>query len=92
MAHSRKETVELYDWDPASDFRSDREMALYLLASIETGDTNLIIAALGDVIRAKGMAAAAKKAKSGARSLRLAPRKRGAAPPKSRRKAVLAPA
>ena len=89
MARNRKETVELYDWDPASDFRDEREMALFLADCFETGDMDLFFMALGDVLRAKKMIAASKKTGTGVRSPRLSPRKRGGSPPKSRRKAVL---
>ena len=88
MTRNRKETVELSVWDPAEDFRDEEEMALYLLECLKTGDTSLLLAAIGDVIRAKEMAAASKKTKVGARSPRVSPRKRAVAAPKSSRRAV----
>ena len=71
MARDSKKTISveeqdespfpLREWDPAEDFRDEEEMALYLAACLESGDMNVFLAALGDVIRAKEMAKTSKK-------------------------------
>ncbi len=56
-------------FDAAAYLRTKRDMADYLNAAMEEGDPVLVIAALGDVARAKGMATAAKAAGVGRTSL-----------------------
>ena len=56
-------------FDAANYLRTRRDMAGYLNAAIEEGDPALVVAALGDVARAQGMAAAAKAAGVGRTSL-----------------------
>jgi len=49
-------------WDPTEFLGSDEAIAAYLEAAFETGDTALIVAAIGDVAKARGMTAVAKDA------------------------------
>jgi probable addiction module antidote protein len=42
-------------WDPAEHLITDENMAAYLEAELQAGDSALIAAALGDTARAKGM-------------------------------------
>lgn len=42
-------------WDPANHFINSEDMAAYLEAALEDGDSRLVAAALGDIARAKGM-------------------------------------
>jgi probable addiction module antidote protein len=42
-------------WDPAEHLDTEEDMATYLEAALEEGDSALIAAALGDIARAKGM-------------------------------------
>jgi len=56
-------------WDAADYLKSDEDMAAYLEATLEEGDAALFTAALGDVARAKGMTAIARKTGLGRESL-----------------------
>lgn len=56
-------------WDPARYLSNDAEVIAYLGAALEEGDPALVAAALGDVARARGMTAVAKKAGLGRESL-----------------------
>jgi probable addiction module antidote protein len=56
-------------WDAADYLKSDKDMAAYLEAALEEGDAALFTAALGDVARAKGMTAIARKTGLGRESL-----------------------
>jgi len=49
-------------WDSASHLRSDEEIAAYIEAALEEGDTAFIAYALGVVARAKGMTQVAQDA------------------------------
>ena len=49
-------------WDSAAALRSDAEIAAYIEASLEDGDTAFIAHALGVVSRAKGMTQVAQDA------------------------------
>ncbi|MCT9073641.1 putative addiction module antidote protein [Cupriavidus gilardii] len=42
-------------FDVADHLKTDRQMALYLEACLEEQDPELVIAALGDIVRAKGL-------------------------------------
>ena len=42
-------------WDAADYLETEADIAAYLNAAFEDGDTSVIAAALGDVARAKGM-------------------------------------
>ena len=48
-------------WDAADYLETETDIAAYLNAAFEDGDTPVIAAALGDVARAKGMTQLAKK-------------------------------
>jgi len=48
---------------------SEEDMAAYLEAALEEGDSNLVAAALGDIARAKGMTQVAREAGLGRESL-----------------------
>ena len=56
-------------WDPAAHLNTEEDMAAYLEAALEEGDSNLIAAALGDIARAKGMSQVAREAGLGRESL-----------------------
>jgi probable addiction module antidote protein len=65
MASKLKTTV----WDPAEHLETEQDIAAYLEAAFEEGDSSLIAAALGDIARAKGMAQIARDAGLGRESL-----------------------
>jgi probable addiction module antidote protein len=56
-------------WDAVEHLKTDRDIAAYLNAALEDGDSSLIAAALGDIARAKGMTTVAKSAGLGRESL-----------------------
>lgn len=56
-------------WDPAEHLETEEDMAAYLNAALEDGDLGLIMATLGDVARARRMAAVAEEAGLGRESL-----------------------
>ena len=56
-------------WDPAEHLKTDEDMAAYLEAALEEGDSHLVAAALGDIARAKGMTQVARDAGLGRESL-----------------------
>ncbi len=56
-------------WDPAVHLKTENDMAAYLEAALEEGDSTLIAAALGDIARAKGMTQVARDAGLGRESL-----------------------
>lgn len=56
-------------WDAVEHLNSDKDIAAYLEAALEEGDAALFAAALGDVARAKGMAAIARDTGLGRESL-----------------------
>ena len=56
-------------WDPVEHLNTEEEMAAYLEAALEEGDSTLIAAALGDIARAKGMSQVAREAGLGRESL-----------------------
>ena len=45
--------VKTFPWDPAEHLRDEEDMAMYLSVVLEDGDLPLIMAALGDIARAK---------------------------------------
>ena len=49
-------------WDPAEHLKTEEDMAAYLEAALEEGDAALVVAALGDIARAKGMTQIAREA------------------------------
>ena len=56
-------------WDPAEYLQSEEEITSYLNDVFLTNDTQLIIAAIGDVARARGMSKVAEEANCGRESL-----------------------
>jgi probable addiction module antidote protein len=48
--------------DPAEHLITEEDMAAYLEAALQEGDSALIAAALGDIARAKGMSQIARDA------------------------------
>jgi probable addiction module antidote protein len=64
-----KDTPTLLPFDAARYLTDDAAIAEYINAVLETGDTDLLLLALGDVARARGMAQVAKDAGLGRESL-----------------------
>jgi probable addiction module antidote protein len=54
---ARKNTLKVSTFDAADYLKSEADMAAYLQASIDEGDGDpeLVLAALGDIARARGM-------------------------------------
>lgn len=70
MAALQEQTViQTHPWDAAEHLETEDEMVAYLDAALEDGDTTLILAVLGDIARAKGMAQLAREAGLGRESL-----------------------
>lgn len=61
--------VETRPWDAAEHLESEEDMAAYLDAALEDGDAAVVVAALGDIARAKGMTQIARDAGLGRESL-----------------------
>ncbi|AWU93298.1 addiction module antidote protein [Azospirillum ramasamyi] len=61
--------TETRSWDIVDSLNSDERIAAYLDAALEDGDPQLILAALGDIARAKGMTEVARNAGLGRQSL-----------------------
>lgn len=61
--------TETRPWDIVNSLDSDERIAAYLDAVLEDGDPQLIVAALGDIARAKGMTEVARNAGLGRQSL-----------------------
>jgi probable addiction module antidote protein len=55
-------SIKTTAWDSAAHLRSDEEIAAYMEAALEEGDTAFIAYALGVVARAKGMTQVAQDA------------------------------
>lgn len=66
MKHTKIKTTK---WDAAEHLKTDEDIAAYLEAVLEDGNSALVAAALGDIARAKGMSKLAKKAGLGRESL-----------------------
>ncbi len=64
-----KKKVETLPWDVVDHFQSEEDMIAYLDAALEDGDPALIVAALGDIARAKGMTQVARETGLGRESL-----------------------
>ena len=56
-------------WDASEHLETEEDMAAYLEAALAENDPSLIVAALGDIARAKGMTQIAKQAGLGRESL-----------------------
>ncbi|MFB8797003.1 MAG: addiction module antidote protein [Microcoleus sp.] len=61
--------VPTYLWDAAKHLETKEDMAAYLEAALEDGDPNLVVAALGDIARSKGMTNIARETGLGRESL-----------------------
>jgi len=61
--------VKTTAWDPAVYLRSEEEITAYLNEAFSTNDTQLIISAIGDVARARGMSRVAEDVDCGRESL-----------------------
>mgnify|MGYP003542155958 CR=1 FL=1 len=64
-----KSPPKLVPFDPAKYLDDDEAIAEYMTAMLETNDPDLLLLALADVARAKGMAQVAKDAGLGRESL-----------------------
>lgn len=64
-----QKTIETRIWDAAEHLETAADMAVYLDAALEDGDTAVIVAALGDIARARGMAQIARETGLGRESL-----------------------
>src|SRR5271157_1446938 len=64
-----KASTKLLPFDAARYLHDDVAIAEYMTAVLETGDPDLLLLALGDVARARGMAQVAKDAGLGRESL-----------------------
>jgi len=64
-----KSKVKTLPWDAADYLKTDADIANYLEAAFEDGDSSVVAAALGDVARAKGMSQVAQTAGLGRESL-----------------------
>lgn len=61
--------TQTYPWDPAEHLETKEDMAAYLEAALEDGDPSLIVAALGDIARSKGMTQISRETGLGRESL-----------------------
>ncbi len=64
-----QQKIETRPWDAAEHLESEEDMAAYLDAALEDGDAAVVVAALGDIARAKGMTQIARDAGLGRESL-----------------------
>ena len=62
-------TIQTYPWDAADHLETKEDMAAYLEAALEDGDPALVVAALGDIARSKGMTNIARETGLGRESL-----------------------
>lgn len=56
-------------WDAAEHLKTEEDMAAYLEAALQEGDSALVAAALGDIARAKGISQIARDTGLGRESL-----------------------
>lgn len=61
--------IETLPWDAAEHLKTEEDMTAYLNAALAEGDPVLVLAVLGDIARAKGMAQIARTAGLGRESL-----------------------
>jgi probable addiction module antidote protein len=62
-------TIQTYSWDAAEHLETKEDIAAYLEAALEDGDPSLVVAALGDIARSKGMTNIARETGLGRESL-----------------------
>ena len=58
-----------YEWNPSEHLETREQMAHYLEAALEEGNSSVIAAALGDIARSKGMSSIAESTGLGRESL-----------------------
>ena len=61
--------IETFPWDAAEHLETEMDMAAYLDAALAEDDPALVVAALGDIARVKGMSQIARDAGLGRESL-----------------------
>ena len=61
--------LETFPWDAAEHLETKEDIAAYLEAALEDGDPAVIVAALGDIARSKGMTQIARETGLGRESL-----------------------
>jgi len=61
--------VKIYPWDASEHLNTSEAINEYLTAALENGDSDLLLAVLGDIARAKGMTQIAKNTGLGRESL-----------------------
>jgi probable addiction module antidote protein len=61
--------IQTYPWDAADHLETKEDIIAYLEAALEDGDPSLIIAALGDIARSKGMTNIASETGLGSENL-----------------------
>jgi len=61
--------LKIRKWDVAEELKTEEDMLLYLEAVLEENDAPLLMAALGDIARAKGMTNIARETGLGRESL-----------------------
>jgi probable addiction module antidote protein len=61
--------IKTYPWDAAEHLETKEDIAAYLEAALEDGDPALVVAALGDIARSKGMTQLARDTGLGRESL-----------------------
>ena len=64
-----KSKIKLLPFDAARYLTDDKAIAEYVTAALEANDPDLLLAALGDVARARGMSQVAKDSSLGRESL-----------------------
>jgi probable addiction module antidote protein len=62
-------TTRTRPWDAAEHLETEEDMAAYLEAALQEGDSALVAAALGDIARAKGITQIARETGLGRESL-----------------------
>ena len=58
----KQKEITIHPWDAAEGLESKEDVAAYLNAAIEDGDAAIVVAALGDIARPRGMAQIASEA------------------------------
>lgn len=66
---TKKASAKLLPFDAARYLNDDAAIAEYMTAVLEAGDADLLLLALGDIARARGMAQVAQDAGLGRESL-----------------------
>lgn len=64
-----QQMIETRPWDVAEHLETEEDMAAYLSTALEDGDLAVVMAALGNIARAKGMTQIAHDAGLGRESL-----------------------